>query len=78
MGFLKRVPDLGACEGKWITAFGKHRPCPYRASTSFAPPCGYAHRLCTACAYALECGVGTWDELADFLYGEHPAPGRRS
>jgi hypothetical protein len=78
VGFLKPVPDLGACEGTWITAFGTRRLCPYRASTSFAPPCGHAHRLCYACAYALECGAGTWDELADFLYGRHPGPGRQA
>lgn len=76
MGFLKPLPDLGGCEGRWITAFGTHRLCPYRASASFASPCGHAHRLCTACAYAVECGVGTWDELGDFLYGRHPAPER--
>ncbi len=76
MGLLKPVPDLGACEGMWITAYGTHRRCPSRASTSAAPPCGQAHRLCYACAYALECGAGKWDELADFLYGRHLASAR--
>ncbi len=69
------VSDLGACEGRWVTAFGTHRGCPYRASASVAPPCGRVHRLCTACAYALECGVGTWDAMADFLYGCGSLPG---
>ncbi len=62
-------PDLGPCEGRWITAFGAHRGCPYRAAASFVPPCGNDHPLCVTCVHALECGVGTWDAMGDFLYG---------
>ncbi len=68
-------PDFGPCEGRWITAFGTHRGCPYRASASVAPPCGRAHRLCDTCAWALERGIGTWDAMADFLYGCGSLPG---
>lgn len=68
-------PDLGPCEGRWITAFGTHRGCPYRASASVDPPCGRAHRLCRTCVFALERGVGTWDAMGDFLYGCGSLPG---
>lgn len=67
MGFLKAIPDLGLCEGRWVTAFGTHRCCSYRASEAFEPPCGHVHRLCATCVYALERGMGTWDKTEDIL-----------
>ncbi len=67
----KPIPDLGPCEGRWVTIFGDHRRCGYRASESFDSPCGHIHILCATCVYALERGIGSWDELADFVdFGE--------
>lgn len=68
MKFLKPIPDLGPCEGRWVTAFGSHRVCPYRACETFESPCGHVHKLCATCVYALERGMGTWDEMDDFLH----------
>lgn len=67
MRLLKPVPDLGPCEGRWITAFGTPRGCSYRASESYDSPCGHVHRLCATCVYALEQRMGTWDETEDIL-----------
>ncbi len=62
---MKPLPDLGPCEGRWITIFGDHRRCDHRATGSVEAPCGHVHRLCATCDYALEHNVGTWDELYD-------------
>lgn len=75
MSFLPPIPDLGACEGRWITVFGTQRLCSYRASASFDAPCGHVHRFCATCVYALERGIGSWDLATDVLYfGEGSGP----
>lgn len=79
MRFLEPIPDLGPCEGRWRSAFGSPRACTYRASESFDAPCGHVHRLCATCTFALERGLGTWDETEDELeFGVPPGRGSSS
>ncbi len=75
MSFRKPVPDLGPCEGRWVSAFGVPRECSNRACESFDSPCGHTHRLCPTCVFALERGMGTWDETGDVVRFGMPATG---